>query len=489
MIFDTTVWMSLVILLPLAAAITAFLLPRHALPIGLTSSGLIVLSVIALTISLVDGGAARDQMGGWGAPLGIDLVADGLSAVMLLMTAAVGLAITIYAKGYFPARDAHKRAFFWPLWLFLWGSLNALFLSGDIFNLFVTLELLGLSAVALTALVGKPTAVRAAMRYLLVGLAGSMMYLLGVAFVYAGYGALDIAQLRMLVADGPPLYAAATLMTVGLMMKGALFPLHFWLPPAHANAAAPVSALLSALVVKAPFYIMLRLWMDVLYPLADTAAPQVLSALGIAAILWGSIQALRQPKFKLLVAYSTVAQLGYLFLLIPALLADSRPQVLGAIVSFMVAHAAAKAAAFLSAGNILHATGDEQIASFTGLLRTLPLTVTTFALAGLSLVALPPSGGFIAKWLLLDRALANGDWWLVVVIIAGGLLAAGYVMRVLGPTFRERETKPTNARAVPRSMALSAFGLSVLAIILGFMGVYLLDLLAIEPVSMMVGGG
>ena len=486
MIVDTTVWMSVVILLPLAAAIIAFVVPRYALYTGVAGSGLTAAAVVALTISLVDGGAARDTLGGWGAPLGIDLVADGLSAIMLLMTAVVGVAITVYATGYF--HDAHKRAYFWPLWLFLWSSLNALFLSGDIFNLFVTLELLGLSAVSLTALVGNPAAVRAAMRYLLVGLAGSMLYLLGVAFVYAGYGALDMEQLKMLVADGPPLFAAAALMTVGLMMKGALFPLHFWLPPAHANAAAPVSALLSALVVKAPFYILLRLWMDVLYPLADTAAPQVLSALGIAAIAWGSIQALRQPKFKLLVAYSTVAQLGYLFLLIPALLVDSSLQTLGAIVAFMVAHAAAKAAAFLSAGNVLHATGGEEIASFGGLLRALPLTVTTFALAGLSLVALPPSGGFIAKWLLLDRALADGDWWLVVVIIAGGLLAAGYVMRVLGPTFRERD-KTYRVDPVPRSMSLSAFGLSIVAIVLGFVGVYLLELLAIEPVAIMVGGG
>lgn len=490
MTFDAATWMSLAILLPLLAAIIAFALPRYAVTTGVIGTALTVIAVIAVAVNIIEDGAVRDTLGGWGAPLGIDLVADGLSVVMLLMTAVVGTAITIYSTGYFASGDPHKQAYFWPLWLFLWGSLNALFLSGDLFNLFVTLEILGLSAVSLTALVGKPDAVKAAMRYLLVGLAGSMLYLLGVTFLYAGYGALDMGQLRMLVADGPPLFAAAALTTTGLMMKAALFPLHFWLPPAHANAAAPVSALLSALVVKAPFYIMLRLWMDVLYPLADTAAPQVLSLLGIGAILWGSIQALRQPKFKLLIAYSTVAQLGYMFLLIPALLVDSSLTTLGAIVSFMVAHAAAKAAAFLSAGSILHATGDDRIATFNGLLRVMPLTVTTFALAGLSLVALPPSAGFVAKWLLLDRSLGDGNWLLVVVIISGGLMAAGYVMRAMGPTFRDRDSDADATIAVvPPSMSLSAFGLSLLAILMGFTGVYLLDVLSIEPVRMMVGGG
>ncbi|PJF34113.1 MAG: oxidoreductase, partial [Candidatus Thermofonsia Clade 1 bacterium] len=142
------------------------------------------------------------------------------------------------------------------------------FLSGDVFNLYVTLELLGFSAVALTALAGKPNVLKAAMRYLIISLSGSLMYLMGVAFLYGGFGALDIAQLNSLTRETPALAVAAALMTAGLAMKTALFPLHFWLPPAHANAAAPVSALLSALVVKGSFYILLRLWLEVLYPLA-----------------------------------------------------------------------------------------------------------------------------------------------------------------------------------------------------------------------------
>lgn len=505
---DGLILMPLVIMTPLLGAIIAFLLPRRAFEVALVTS--IATTGLVAALALTSNGALRHTVGGWGAPLGIDLVLDGLSLLMLLLTALVGIAITVYARGYFlPSGDdsaeQHRYDYFWSLWLFLWASLNALFLSGDVFNLYVTLELLGFSAVSLTALAGKPAVLKAAMRYLMVSLSGSLMYLMGVVFLYGGYGTLDIALLGEQVTATPALAVSAALITVGLVMKTALFPLHFWLPPAHANASAPVSALLSALVVKGSFYILIRLWLEVLYPLSDTIVPQVLSLLGAGAILWGSVQAIRQARLKLLVAYSTVAQLGYLFLLIPVMLSDrANPTALAGIVCFVIAHATAKAAAFLSAGSILYATDDDRISSLDGLLRTLPLTVTTFALAGVSLVALPPSGGFVAKWLLLDSALTQGQWGVVAVIIAGGLLAAVYIMRVVARLFRqdgypngEGDGDP-NAQAnggeavaalhVPYSMSVPAFALALLAILLGFVGVYLLDVLAIGTPWMLEGG-
>ena len=138
---------------------------------------------------------------------------------------------------------------FCPLWMFLWAALNALFLSGDIFNLYITLELLGLSAVALVALSQTAEALSAAMRYLLVSLTGSLSYLMGVALVYAANGTLSLKMLATAGPASPSLSTAFALMAAGLIMKSALFPMHFWLPPAHANAPAPVSAVLSALVV------------------------------------------------------------------------------------------------------------------------------------------------------------------------------------------------------------------------------------------------
>ena len=262
---------------------------------------------------VVEQGAQRYAVGGWGAPLGIDLYADGLSLLMLMVTAVVGLGISVYSSGYF---NRNKAVHFWPLWLFLWAALNALFLSADIFNLYVTLELMGLAAVALVALAGGADALTAAMRYLLVSLLGSLFYLLGVALLYHSFGSVDIAILAQRMEPSPAVWAAVGLMSAGLLLKTALFPLHFWLPPAHASAPAPVSALLSALVVKASFYILLRLWLEI-FPLSGATLGQLSGSARSDAVLWGGIQALRQTRLKLLIAYSTVAQLGYLFLAFP----------------------------------------------------------------------------------------------------------------------------------------------------------------------------
>ena len=166
------------------------------------------------------------------------------------------------------------------------------------------------------------TALTAALRYLFVSLSASLFYLLGVGLVYGQCATVDLPSLAAQAQPGPTLWVALALMTGGLIAKAALFPMHFWLPPAHANAPAPVSALLSALVVKGSFYILLRLWFEAFPALLTPAVAQLFGLLGAAAILWGSVNALFQTRLKLLIAYSTVAQLGYLFLLFPLAASD-----------------------------------------------------------------------------------------------------------------------------------------------------------------------
>jgi len=235
----------------------------------------------------------------------------------------------------------------------------------------VTLELLGLAAVGLVAIAGGRQPVTAAMRYLLATLLGSGAYLLGVALIYGTYASVSLAVLAPLVSAGAPLAVtlAAALMLLGLMLKTALFPFHFWLPPAHGGAPAPVSALLSALVIKATLYLVLRLWLELFAPLTTVAAAQLLGILGAAAILWGSLLALTQSRLKMLVAYSTVAQVGYLFLLFPLAtlvppgVADSAVQ--GGVMQ-AVAHGLAKAAMFAAAGSMIVATGRDDISRLGG---------------------------------------------------------------------------------------------------------------------------
>ena len=394
-------------------------------------------SVTWLFVLVMTHGGTYQLLGGWQAGLAIALHADALSALMLLLTALVALAVSVFATRYYrSSRDASR---FWPLWLLLISALNGLFLSADLFNLYVTLELLGLSAVALTALGGKRESIRAALRYLLVGLIGSMGYLAGVALLYAAFGTLDMQQAAQRIAVDPASEVALLLMTSGLLLKTALFPLHFWLPAAHSNAPAPVSAALSALVVKAGFYLVLRLWTEV-FP--EAIAPQsamLLGLLGCAAIVWGSWRALQSERLKLLAAYSTVAQLGYLFvglmLLVTTPAGPARELIFGAIVMMALTHGLAKSSLFLAIGVIQQHAGHDRIEHLNGTSQRLPATTFAIALAGVALIGLPPSGAFIGKWHLLSASMDSGQWLLVLVLATGSLLAAGYVFRVLGHAF------------------------------------------------------
>jgi formate hydrogenlyase subunit 3/multisubunit Na+/H+ antiporter MnhD subunit len=228
---DPVAWL---ILLPLLWASLAFLAgPGRGGRLAILALVAQLVLAVWLGVEMLDSGARTHAVGGWGAPLGIDLMADGLSVVMLLLTQAVALPIAVYAHAYFA--DAHHRpaaTWFWPLAGFLLAAMNALFLSADLFNLYVTLELLGLAAVGLVAVGGGAAQIAAAMRYLLVSLVASGAYLMGVALVYGTYGTVSIATLAPLIGSAPPLatWLAAGLMLAGLMAKTALFPFHSGCP-------------------------------------------------------------------------------------------------------------------------------------------------------------------------------------------------------------------------------------------------------------------
>jgi formate hydrogenlyase subunit 3/multisubunit Na+/H+ antiporter MnhD subunit len=395
-------------------------------------------------------------------------------------------AAAFYARPKFSTpdgvRESRSSLTFWIMLQAIWAALNIIFVGGDLFNLYVALELLTFAAVPLVCIDGRPETIAAALRYLLFALFGSISYLLGVALFYGAHGTLDISLLAQRVQATPVVWTAAALMTCGLLAKTALFPLHLWLPPAHANAPAAASAVLSGLVVKGSFFLTLRLWFYILPALPAEKVAIVLGCLGSAAIIAGSVIALRQARLKLLIAYSTVAQIGYLFLVFP--LATGASSAIGWSAGLMqiLAHAFAKAAMFFSAGLLAEALGHDQIAKLRGAARVLPLTFLTIALGGLSLVGLPPSGGFSAKWLMLQASVASGQWFWTIPILAGGLLAAGYVYRILAPALSGDQI----ALVLPpkRSQEAIALALAITAIALGFAPPTFFDFLEIgRPVA------
>ena len=435
-------------------------------------------------------------VGNWDPPLGVAFRADGLSAVMIVTAALLICGIGLFARAQFPTpHGAETRAplAFWTLLLAVWAALNAVFIGGDLFNLYVALEVLTFSAVPLVSLDGRAETLAAALRYLLFALLGSILYLLGAVLLYGTYGTLDIVLLSGRIQAGPAAWSAISLMTVGLLAKAALYPFHLWLPPAHAGAPSPASAILSGLVVKAPFFLVVRLWFDVTPKMPERIAAQVLGILGAAAILVGSVVALRQARLKLLIAYSTVAQIGYLFLMFPLAIEPETGHPWGSTawtagVLQAISHAFAKAAMFMAAGLIAEALGHDRIARLSGIGRALPITVFAFGLGGLSLMGLPPSGGFVAKAMLLTAAVAEGQWWWAVVVLTGGLLAGGYVFLVLARALADASEPVTLRSTISPGRQAVVVALALCAVLLGFVPLRPLELLQIGRPDIAIGG-
>ena len=462
----------LAILLPALGVLLSFLIGgRRAEWIALALMPVeLALSIAIACLVWRSGQPLVYTLAGYAPPLGIALRADGFSAVMLVTAGSIAPAAAFYARTTFvtPQELTEKRAplVFWTLLQGIQAALTLLFLGGDLFNLYVGLELLTFAAVPLVCLDGRPETLAAALRYLLFALFGSVFYLLGVALLYGAYGTLDIALLAPLIRPEPAVWLAAGLMTAGLLAKTALFPLHLWLPPAHANAPAAASAVLSGLVVKGSFFLVVRLWFDVLAALPGVIPGTILAGLGSAAILFGSVLALRQARLKLLIAYSTVAQIGYLFMMFPLASGPWAADAFSGGVMQALAHAFAKAAMFLSAGLIAESVGHDRIAELGGAARVMPVTFLALGLGGLSLMGLPPSGGFAAKWLLMKASIESGQWVWAIVMAAGGLLAAGYLYRVLAPALSGN--RPQLKKAPARSRESVALALALVALLLAF---------------------
>jgi len=487
----------LAIVLPVAGMLLSLVLGgRHAQHVAL----ILMPAELAVVLAIAFGvwrthNLLQYFVGNWNPPLGVAFRADGLSAAMLVTAALLVCGIGLFARDQFSSPEqAETRAplVFWTLLLAVWGALNAVFIGGDLFNLYVALELLTFAAVPLVSLDGRAETIAAALRYLLFALFGSILYLLAAVLFYGAYGTLDIILLSARIQPEPVAWAAISLMTAGLLAKAALYPFHLWLPPAHAGAPASASAILSGLVVKAPFFLVIRLWFDIMPRMPEPAAAQVLGMLGAAAILVGSVVALQQARLKLLIAYSTVAQIGYLFLMLPLAVRPDTGHPWSTVawtggVLQAISHAFAKAAMFMAAGLIADALGHDRIAGLAGIGRALPITVFAFALGGISLMVLPPSVGFIAKAMLLTAAVAEGQWWWAVVVLTGGLLAGGYVFLVLARALADPIEPLRLLTTVSPSRQAVVVALALCAVLLGFVPLRPSELLQIGRPAIITG--
>ena len=420
-------------------------------------------------------GTIHYRLGGWAPPWGIEYVIDAFNAYVLVIVLFICLLTAIYAKRSIEREQPHRIVPFYVVFQLLITGLCGITVTGDIFNLYVFLEIASLAAYALIAVAGG-RALKASYNYVIMGSIGACFYLLGAGFLYAVTGSLNMADLSHLL---PPLYeskvvqAAFVFFVVGLSIKMALFPLHIWQPDAYTYAPPVVTVIIAAAMSKVSIYAFIRVFFSVfttdfirIYVPIATA----ISWIAAIAIIVGSVIAIMQSNLKRMLAYSSVSQVGYIVLGVG--LYSTQWGLHGALIHILN-HAITKGCLFIVAGAIIYRCGLWNIRDFEGLGKKMPYTCAAFTLAALSMIGIPPSVGFITKLCLLAASLEATEYVFVAVILASTLLNLVYFWRVIermyfvrGEGEEENEIKMDEA---PVSMVLPALILASLCIIVGIL--------------------
>ncbi len=415
---------------------------------------------IAMTVSLLfrlnRSGSFVYHLGGWAPPWGIELQVDFLRIYMLLVILGLGLWIFVFALRALE-NELKKEVIGWYYCLFalLMGSMAGMALTNDLFNMFVFMEIAAISSCAIISIKESRECLEASFKYLILSAMGTGCYLLAVAMIYMVTGHLNFTLVREALPEAMALYpnnilVAASLIIVAFGTKAALFPLHVWLPDAHASAPSPSSAVLSGLVIKIYAFGMLLLFYTVFPRALLDMVPlnEIVLWLATLGIVFGSIFAMVQDDLKKMLAYSSIAQIGYIFMGIGL---DNRTALIGGLYH-LLSHGVMKVMLFMTAGIIIHAAGVRKIKDLNGIGKSLPLTMIAFSIAGASMIGIPGTGGLIGKWFLALGALEMERPFFVLVILLSSLLNAVYYLPItvnafLNPPLGEKKFKP-----VPRLM-------------------------------------
>jgi len=454
---------ALQIILPLLAAPLCVILRNGTLTYWFSVVvAWLAFAVSALLLQEVNAvGVIAYKLGGWEPPWGIEYRIDLLNAYVLLIVSAIGALTISYAKPSVDQEIGGDRDYlFYTAFLLCLAGLLGVTITGDAFNIFVFLEISSLSSYALIAMGRDRRALTASYRYLVFGTIGATFFLIGVGLLYQMTGTLNMADMADKLNglhDNRAVLTAVAFLVIGLGMKMALFPLHGWLPNAHGYAPPIVSALLSAVTIKVGAYVLIRFLFSVLGPrLSFETLPTtpLLLALASMAILAGSYMAIQQPSLKKVLAYSSVAQMGYITLGV----ALANEQGLTGALIHIFNHALTKSGLFLVSGIIVYRFGTTDLVHLRGLGRHMPWTMAAFVAGGLGLIGVPLTAGFISKWYLVTGAMDKGMTFLPVIILLGSLLAVIYIWRIVEIAyFQEPEETEPRVQEGPWSLVLPAW--------------------------------
>ncbi|MGD9866869.1 MAG: monovalent cation/H+ antiporter subunit D family protein [Hyphomicrobiales bacterium] len=451
---------ALQVVVPLLGAVVCALLRSGRAAWLLAACVSLVMPVVAalLLFQVLDGGPISYAMGGWEPPYGIEYRVDVVNGFVLLLVSIIGAVIMPYARTSVASEIAAERIpWFYAMYLLCLCGLLGIAITNDAFNAFVFLEVSSLSTYTLIALGRDRRALLAAYQYLIIGTIGATFYVIGVGLLYNMTGTLnfsDIASRITDIEDSRAILAGLAFLMVGISLKLALFPLHVWLPNAYAFAPSAATAFLAATATKVAVYLLLRLLFSVFgagFVFEELPVTPVLMLLSLAAMFGASIVAVFQENVKRMLAYSSVAQIGYITL---GIALANQAGLTGGIVH-LFNHALMKCGLFLVMGAIFYRIGSVKIGDLAGIGRRMPVTMSAFVLAGLSLVGAPGTVGFVSKWYLALGAIELGWWWLAFLIVLSSLIAVVYIGRVVEVAwFREPTALTRKATEPPLEMQI-----------------------------------
>ena len=402
-------------------------------------------------------GTISYPLGAWAPPWGIEYRVDTLNAFVLVIVAAIALVVMPFAKASVEREVVEDRiSLFYTALILCMTGLLGIAITGDVFNVFVFLEISSLSAYALIALGPDRRALTASYQYLIMGSVGATFIVIGIGLMYVMTGTLNMADLatRLPLVDGTrTIPVAFAFLAVGISLKLALFPLHLWLPNAYAYAPSSVTAFIASTATKVAVYLLLRFFFTIFgaqFSFEVMQLDRILMPLALVAIIAMSISAIYQMDVKRLLAYSSVAQIGYMVLGI------SLVSVFGvaAGILHLFNHALIKGALFMAMGCVMYGVGSVRLDDMAGLGKSMPFTMAAFVTGGLSLIGVPLTVGFISKWYLVQGALEQGLWPVAVLVLLGSLLAVVYVWKVVEVAYFRAPPEGRTVREAPLSLLI-----------------------------------
>ena len=452
---------ALQVVVPMLAAPLCLLLHRGRLAGALalaTALASLAISVLLL-MQVMESGPISYHLGGWPPPVGIEYRVDTMNAfVLLIVSATSALVLPFGFKSVRAEIEPSRQALFYTVFTLCLCGLLGVTITGDAFNIFVFLEISSLSTYVLVAMGSRRDrrALTASYTYLVMGTIGATFYVIGLGFLYQATGTLNLADLATRLeplSDLTTVRAGFAFIMVGLGLKLAMLPLHSWLPNAYTYAPSVVSIFLAATSTKVAVYVLLRFMFTVFgldFPVVRVSLETVFLPLALIAMFVASAVAVFQTDFKRLLAYSSVAQVGYM------ILGFSMASVTGltATMVHLFNHAAMKAVLFMVAGAVVYRVGTSAVAGFAGLGRQMPWTMAAFVVGGLSIIGVPLTVGFVSKWYLILGALETGDWIIAFAIVGSSLIAVVYVWRVVEIAYLTPAPEGRTVKEAPLSMLL-----------------------------------